>query len=517
MTPAFNLLDEQWLPVRFTDGTIKDVGLIELFERAGQITALAETSPPSLIACYRILLAITHRALTRSLGAWKEKDRARWHQEGLPQAALQGYLQHWRDRFWLFHPEYPFMQVAALAMAEETRDKRKPWTQISLANASGNSPVVFDHSVDEMPKDISAAVALRALLGFLQFTPGGLVKVLRSSDKAGPLANTAAVLPVGATLNETVCLSLHPASLTLEDVPAWEYSVIQIDRLNADPMPATGRNDLYSRLSRAVLFLPEEDGRIRWVRFAAGLALEADSNAPDAMVSFRAGSNSLIPLGFREGRALWRDLPTLVPDAEGKACQPASVLGWAVNLQDAMGRLHLQQSLLVAGLASDQAKLLRWRSEEIALPASFLQDARLGGYLREQFSRAEELYGKLRSIAIGMYAATMPDPNNKETRTRVREMIERSSAAGTFFSFLERKLPELLGVISEDLPDNAYQMWSEYLLQAAEHTWDILKRNLGQSADAVRAEAGAYFRFRGVTRALRSDMASASTLSTEEA
>jgi len=25
------------------------------------------------------------------------------------------YLAHWRDRFWLFHPVHPFMQVAALA------------------------------------------------------------------------------------------------------------------------------------------------------------------------------------------------------------------------------------------------------------------------------------------------------------------------------------------------------------------------------------------------------------------
>ena len=65
MLKAFNLLDEPWLPVRYADGRIAEVGLLQLFADVGQIVALAETSPPGLIALYRVLLAITHRALAR--------------------------------------------------------------------------------------------------------------------------------------------------------------------------------------------------------------------------------------------------------------------------------------------------------------------------------------------------------------------------------------------------------------------------------------------------------------------
>ncbi|MDF5939974.1 type I-E CRISPR-associated protein Cse1/CasA [Pseudomonas aeruginosa] len=39
------------------------MGLLEVFREAERISALAETEPPSLIAQYRLLLAITHRAL----------------------------------------------------------------------------------------------------------------------------------------------------------------------------------------------------------------------------------------------------------------------------------------------------------------------------------------------------------------------------------------------------------------------------------------------------------------------
>nr|MBP8885332.1 type I-E CRISPR-associated protein Cse1/CasA [Pseudomonas sp.] len=52
MDEAFNLLDEPWLAVRMHDGQVRELGLLALFEQAGEISALAETSPPSLIAQY---------------------------------------------------------------------------------------------------------------------------------------------------------------------------------------------------------------------------------------------------------------------------------------------------------------------------------------------------------------------------------------------------------------------------------------------------------------------------------
>ena len=61
MSTCFNLLDEPWIPVRLSSGTVEDVGLLALFERLGEIAALAETSPPTLVAMHRLLLAVTHR------------------------------------------------------------------------------------------------------------------------------------------------------------------------------------------------------------------------------------------------------------------------------------------------------------------------------------------------------------------------------------------------------------------------------------------------------------------------
>jgi CRISPR system Cascade subunit CasA len=233
-------------------------------------------SNPDPIAWYRLLLAVLHRALTTHHGPWKDADRIRWYREGLPEAPIRAYLEQWRERLWLFHPEYPFMQVAGLADAPETQGKLKPWTRIYLEGASGNAPVMFDHALDDSPSMIPRALACRNLLGALQFTPGGLVKTIRDSDKAGPLANTAAALPTGPTLGRTLLVGLHPPSRAgLEDLPAWERPPPGIAELRAAPRLASGPNDRYTRQSRAVLLVPEDiDPRIRHIRYAAGLALE---------------------------------------------------------------------------------------------------------------------------------------------------------------------------------------------------------------------------------------------------
>ncbi|KKW67375.1 CRISPR-associated protein Cse1 [Lampropedia cohaerens] len=500
MSKAFNVLDKPWLPARLTDGSVVDLGLLEVFRRSGEISALAETSPPSLVAQYRLLLAIVHRAMTRAFGHWNNKQRAQWYLEGLPVPAIQDYLEHWRERFWLFHPEHPFLQVAALATAEETREKRKPWTQIALASASGNTPVVFDHALDNAPEAIDPAAAIRTLLGFLQFTPGGLVKTLRDADKAGALVNTAAVIPVGQTLAQTLALALHPSPRqgAEEDLPAWEREPLTIAQLRGAPVLATGANDRYTRQSRAVLLLPDdEDGRIRWLRFAAGWALGEDPNAPDPMAAFRAGSNGLVRLTFVDGRALWRDLPALLPNPD-KQSQPPAVLGYAMDGHRQISDEHPYQPLLVAGLASDQAKLLRWRAEQVSLPVALLEDTDRAGYLRVLLDRAEGLFKDVSGLAARMLAETLPDPDSKDTRSRARDLLARGPLASVYFSTAERALSPVLNRLGQGMFDDADLAWNVALRQSALQAWDRVVVGLGRSPRALRADAKFLPRFHGL-------------------
>ena len=500
MSKAFNLLDEPWLPVRLKDGRVIELGLLEIFARSADIVALAETAPPNLVAQYRLLLAITHRALSRALDGWKEKDRAGWFRDGLPQQAVREYLEHWRERFWLFHPEFPFMQVAALATAEETRDKLKPWTQIALASANGNTPMVFDHAYDGEPTTIRPADAIGTLLGFLQFTPEGLVQALRVSDKAGALANTAAVVPVGTNLAQTLCLCLHPMprQTSDDDIPSWERAPLSIAMLRGNPVLATGPNDRYTRQSRAVLLQREESGNIRWLRFAVGLALGDDPNAPDLMASFRTGSNGLVRLTFREGRALWRDLPSLVPNPSGGS-QSAAVLNHAVALHQQLNPFEIiYQPLLIAGLASKKAKLLRWRSEQIALPVALIADADRALYLRELVGLADTLFKDLASLATAMLAEIFPDPADKSTRARARELLDAGPFAASYFAAAERVLPDILCLLGEGLTEQAGLRWNNTLRRGAQVAWAQVLVCIGSSGRALKADAMFIGSFRGL-------------------
>lgn len=504
MSKHFCLLDEPWCPVRMADGRVVEVGLLELFARSGEVVALAETAPPSLVAQYRMLLAITHRALVDACGQWKEKDRARWFREGLPLGEIQSYLEKWRERFWLFHPEHPFMQVAALAAADETRDRFKPWMKIDLASADGNTPMVFDHACYTTPEAIRPAQAICTLLGFLQFIPEGLVQTLRKADKAGALANTAAVLPVGKTLARTLSLALHPAPRAgvASDLPCWEREPLTIAALRGKPELASGPNDRYTRLSRAVLLEREEDGNVRWVRFAAGLALAEDPQAPDHMASFRPGANGLVRLSFHEGRALWRDLPALVPNT-GQGSQAAKVVENAIGLHKELSPFEsVHQPLLIAGLASDQAKRLRWRMEQVALPSTLLLESDKALELSQRISAAEELFGQLKQLANGMLAETLPTSANKDTRARARSLVESGPLAATYFAEAERALPALLQSIGDGLPEQTDALWNEALRHAAERAWNSVLMGLGSSANALRADARYWPRFRSLLNRL---------------
>ncbi len=61
--PAFNVLEEPWIPVRTRTGEVSDVSLTDALLNARAYAALAETSPPNLIALYRVLLAALARAV----------------------------------------------------------------------------------------------------------------------------------------------------------------------------------------------------------------------------------------------------------------------------------------------------------------------------------------------------------------------------------------------------------------------------------------------------------------------
>lgn len=54
----FNLIDEQWIPVRFPDGSRAEMGIQDALLRAREIASIEDPSPLVVAALHRFLLAV---------------------------------------------------------------------------------------------------------------------------------------------------------------------------------------------------------------------------------------------------------------------------------------------------------------------------------------------------------------------------------------------------------------------------------------------------------------------------
>ena len=337
--PEYNLLDEPWIPIRLLDGTITNVGLLELVERTSDIADLACELPTQNIAIQRLILAIAYRVATPS----NEQEWARQWNEGAPTDRMLEYLEEWRDRFYLFGGRYPFMQVADL---RTEKDAVSGLEKIIADVPNGEQFFTTRHG--KALAEISAAEAARWLVHVQAYDPSGIRSgaVGDSQVKGGkgyPIGpswcgHLGIVWLKGENLDESLVLNLVPSdSGNLRGVStstqwggcSWE-----------DDEPETAERSDYSLLDSAGTPRPISIPRLltwhsRRVRLIGGvsgvtgvvLAL-GDKLAPQQMQQYEPLSlwrysmpqskkfkqDVYMPRKFEAGRALWRNLPGALPE-----------------------------------------------------------------------------------------------------------------------------------------------------------------------------------------------------------
>jgi CRISPR system Cascade subunit CasA len=158
----------------------------------------------------------------------------------------------------------------------------------------------------------------------------------------------------------------------------------------------------------------------------------------------------------------------------GKHAKPAGVLGYAHRLLGALGQADSWLPVMVLGLTSDQAKLVRWRVDNVALPTCLLEQEDVVELLRAALRDSEALFVGLRQIATSMLAESMPDPKHKDTRARARAMFDNGASAATYFAHLDAIAP----------------------------AWQAACRQLGEGARAIRACAQHEPRYLGLIKPL---------------
>ena len=336
--PEYNLLDEPWIPVRLVDGTITDVGLLELLRCTTDIADLACELPTQSIAIQRLILAIAYRVATPR----DARDWARQWDDGAPTEQMIEYLERWRDRFYLFGGCFPFMQVADLRTAKDSVSGLE-----KLIADVPNGEQFFTTRHGRALACIPASEAARWLVHAQAYDPSGIRSgaVGDSQVKGGkgyPIGpawcgHLGLVWLKGKDLDETLVLNLIPAGTAeLRGVDSSaEWGVCSWE----DTEPETSVRGDYSLLDPAAtpreLSIPRlltwHSRRIRLVGDSSGVRgvvlAQGDRLAPQEMRLYEPQSlwrystpqskkfktDVYMPRKFEAGRALWRNLPGTLP------------------------------------------------------------------------------------------------------------------------------------------------------------------------------------------------------------
>lgn len=522
MNPSFNLIDEPWIPCLLDGGALKEFGLWETLDRAGEIQEIVADSPPVTVAIHRLLLALLHRCFgPENVAAW----RTLWQSEAFDRSAVRAYLDRWHDRFDLFDLQRPFYQTPGAAPNELG-------SAAKLLLQADNNPTLFDHSVSASPPSLTPAQAARALLAIQAFDTGGM-KTGRGPDKfakAGPLIQAAVCLLRGRNLFQTLLLNLHqyrpedrePFEFERAlDAPAWEQ---ERPVLPADRYP-DGYLDLLTWQSRRVLLVPEESERGIVVRSAAlmkGFQFPdgLDRHTRETMVAYRRATAKNAPdpwpaLGFREERALWRDGPAFMQSiAETNQCP--KTIHWLsqLTLDGVVARsANIRFDLL--GLAADRAKLLFWRQERMDVPGPYLENSEEGRFLVGRLRRALDLADRasrlLQPRAIGVPTAAGVVWARSPLSILAEELVGASgpitdfinhlAAERGYWARLEEPFRTLLRALPDELTEDelgdptvrgpALPAWHKAVESAVWQAFREATDGLESSAEGMRAVARA--------------------------
>lgn len=346
---AFNLLHEPWILVMNPDGKAEEVSLLDLFRRAPDFQGLAGELPTQDVAVMRLLLAILHAVFGRydlegnfqpisspsgALESWK----ALWDMGAFPMEIIEEYLLHFEERFWLFHPEYPFYQVAGL-------DKATEYTAAKLngeLSESGNKIRLFPQRAGDGKNALRYSEAARWLIYVNSFDDTSAKPKEKGlpSPGAGWLGKLGLIIALGDNLFETLLLNLvflkdGGNELWGEEEPVWEMEKVKSDERTEITIP-DNPSALLTLQSRRLHLFREEDSVVGYALLGGDFFPKENAFAEQMTIwriasQKKAGPPEYHPKRHDPSRQLWRDFAAFVGQSEAKHLP--GVVAWLARLK----------------------------------------------------------------------------------------------------------------------------------------------------------------------------------------
>lgn len=464
---SFNLIDEPWILVVRSDGSLGTCSIREVLLSAHEIAEITGELPTQVPPIIRLLLAVLARALEgpADLDEWEEL----WKEPRLPAERIDAYLDRWRERFDLFHPVHPFMQVP---LDPEDRKKAKTAALLLPHLPSGNNVPLFYPQLDDRPPKLTPAEAARWLLHCHAWDTAA-IKTGRTHDPAakagkttgnpvGTLGNTGVLVPLGHTLRETLLLNLAARQEPQdEDLPVWERPPLDVTWSVRAP---AGVADLFTWASRRVTLIPavqpSGEASVCEVVVSAGDRFDrADLFGIEAHCSWRLQRGKAgeppryLPRLHAIERRTWQGMGSLLasrsPDLLARDL-PEDVaplaLQWIATLRDS-GVEGLPQLIEVfacgAKYGSQQAVVEELFDDRLPLPVKALSatDPSVAELLKSCVGDVQSVEKLLGSLAVGIYKSAGGRDENQEKAARAA-VVER------FLHLVDREFRSLLASVA---------------------------------------------------------------------
>lgn len=479
--PEYSLLTEPWLGAVMEDGSIQRFGLVGLFENLDDVSSLVTDTEMEEPALFRLLLAIVYRALDPVL----EDDYMEWWEDGrIPTGRVVDYLKEHEDRFWLFHPEHPFLQTIIEPKKDLPTD-----LDVLISEPNGSEPMSNRSSLSS--RRMSYDEIARRLVAMMQYdhplahTP---FKGLIGGPSSGVyyagdayLAQMSLIRLKTGHLMKDLLLSLIPLdaedmfSFDDEDLtvgkPPWELPMMSMSK-GADRRNPEHPKDLEECLvwmGRRAYLTQWDDGVTR-ILFSVGRCVTlAGLNGLEPMAAFKkvidktTKQETLIPFVIWSNTAFWRSLPSMIGITAGeKSGMAPMTLRWASYLaengllpDDYIGNVSVSTLVLDK---KHKTKVVDFMSDQVSLPLSVIENPEKVRLIEKAVAVGEKM---IRTA----YWVLINNINLAEKRTEKEAKKSANEKESMAYDILG---VTFYGWISEmsDLGDSAYEVWIDRAIES---------------------------------------------------
>ena len=434
----FNLIDEPWIRVMDSNCNVREVSLKDAILNAHNYKSLSGELPTQDIAVMRLMLAVMHTVYSRADENGNESPlendedeavdrwKALWKKGRFSEKAIGDYFETWHERFWLFHPERPFAQVAGLNIGTDY-DAPKLNGEIS---ESSNKVRFFSMYSENEKSSLTYPQATRWLLYLNAYddtsskpTKEGKAKAGGSlpSPGVGWLGKLGLIYITGNNLFETLMLNLIMVN---EDIvqesqnPLWEQEKVSDAERTEIALPSD-LAALYTLQSRRI-FLIRKDNKVASYKLLGGDFFEKENAFFEPMTVWnlpKKNGSAFTPKRHDSSKQMWREFSVLFGEKGGKQ---AGVLRWFKNFlqgKNLIPRSYLLKTSITAVEYGDKDFFVKnVYSDSLTMHAELLSD--LGADWRAKIETEIDRCGKLANIiaflAQNLYVASGGSNSKKD-------------------------------------------------------------------------------------------------------